>query len=57
MEFYQGNPEMRSQLQAPILEDKVVDFILALADVTERKVPVEELTRDPDEEEEGGGTA
>ena len=38
MEFYQKNPEAISRLQAPIFEDKVVDFIVALAKVTERAV-------------------
>jgi trigger factor len=38
MEFYQKNPEATSRLQAPIFEDKVVDFIVALAKVTEREV-------------------
>lgn len=50
-EFYQQNPSAIAQLQAPILEDKVVDFILELADVTEKKVAPEELLRDPDEGE------
>jgi trigger factor len=42
-EFYQSNPEMRAQLEAPIMEDKVVDFILEMAQVTESKVSIEEL--------------
>lgn len=50
-EFYQQNPSAIAQLQAPILEDKVVDFILELADVTEKKVAPEDLLRDPDEGE------
>jgi len=54
-EFYQNNPEMRAQLQAPLMEDKVVDFILEMADISERKVSVEELMRDPDEEDEEAG--
>ena len=47
-EFYQKNPQALQELQAPIFEDKVVDYILELAEVTERKVGVEELLRDPD---------
>ncbi|NQV61213.1 MAG: trigger factor [Alphaproteobacteria bacterium] len=50
-EFYQSNPEMRAQLEAPIMEDKVVDFILEMAQVSESKVSVEELVRDLDDEE------
>lgn len=48
-EFYQKNPEAMQQLQAPIFEDKVIDFILELADVKERKVSVEELLREPED--------
>ena len=49
-EYYQSNPEASAQLRAPIFEDKVVDFILELAKVTERKVTKEELLADPDTE-------
>ena len=34
---------------APIYEDKVVDFILELANVTEKKVTKEDLYKDEDE--------
>ncbi len=34
-EFVQKNPQMQQQLRAPIFEDKVVDYILELAQVTE----------------------
>ncbi|MDE0725647.1 MAG: trigger factor [Alphaproteobacteria bacterium] len=50
-EFYQSNPEMRAQLEAPIMEDKVVDFIIEMAQVNETKVSVEELMA-PDEDDE-----
>jgi trigger factor len=42
------NPEALSQLHAPLLEDKVVDYILELAKVDVRKVPPAELLEDPD---------
>jgi trigger factor len=45
-DFYRKNPEALASLRAPIFEDKVVDFILELADITERKVPREELYKD-----------
>ncbi|MDP6690885.1 MAG: trigger factor [Alphaproteobacteria bacterium] len=55
-EFYQSNPEMRAQLEAPIMEDKVVDFIVEMAQVTESKVSIEELLADPDgDDAEGTG--
>jgi trigger factor len=49
-EYFRNNPEALAQLRAPIFEEKVVDFICELADVTERTVSVEELMRDPGEE-------
>ena len=52
LQFYQENPQAQAQLRAPILEDKVVDFILEMAQISENKVSLEELMRDPDEEEE-----
>jgi len=51
-DFFQKNPNMAAQLRAPILEDKVVDFILERATVTERKVSVEELLKLPDDDGE-----
>ncbi|MCR9215325.1 MAG: trigger factor [Proteobacteria bacterium] len=49
-QMFQERPEMQAQLRAPIFEDKVVDFIAELATVTENKVSVDELMKDPDEE-------
>jgi trigger factor len=42
-EYYQKTPQAQVQLRAPIYEEKVVDFILELASVTERSVSPEEL--------------
>ncbi|PZX17733.1 trigger factor [Palleronia aestuarii] len=42
-EFVQQNPQMRQQLQAPIFEDKVVDYIFELADITEKEASKEDL--------------
>lgn len=44
-EFVQQNQQMQQQLRAPIFEDKVVDYILELADVTEKEVSKEELQK------------
>jgi len=38
LEFYQNSPEALANLRAPLFEDKVVDFILDLAKVSERSV-------------------
>ena len=42
-EFVQKNQQVQSQMRAPIFEDKVVDYILELAKVSEREVAKEEL--------------
>ena len=44
-EFVQQNPQMQQQLRAPIFEDKVVDFIVAGAKVTEKEVSKAELEK------------
>ncbi|MDU6376108.1 MAG: trigger factor [Bradyrhizobium sp.] len=45
-DFDRSNPQALAQLRAPIYEDKVVDFILELANVTEKKVSKDELFKD-----------
>jgi trigger factor len=50
IEYFQKNPEAVRDIQAPIYEEKVVDFIIEMAKVTDREVPVEDLFRDPDED-------
>ncbi len=51
IDYFQKNPDAMAQLRAPIYEEKVVDFIVELAQVTERDVSPEELTRDAEEDE------
>lgn len=48
-DYYRSNANALAQLRAPIYEDKVVDFILELANVTEKKVTREELLKDDEE--------
>ncbi len=43
LDFYRKNPSALSQFEGPILENKVVEFILELAQVTTREVSAEEL--------------
>ncbi len=50
-DYYRNNANALAQLRAPIYEDKVVDFILELATVTEKKVSREELFKDDEEAE------
>jgi trigger factor len=49
-DFYRSRPEALAELRAPIYEDKVVDYILELAKVTDKPVPVEELYADPQDD-------
>jgi len=49
-DFFRNNPQMMAQIQAPLFEDKVIDHILSKAQVTERKVSREELTKPDDAE-------
>ena len=49
-DYYRSNANALAQLRAPIYEDKVVDFILELANVTEKKVTREDLFKDEDAE-------
>lgn len=44
-EFVQKNPQMRQQLRAPIFEDKVIDYVVELAEVTDKELSKEELEK------------
>jgi trigger factor len=45
-DFLRQNPNAQAQLRAPIFEDKVVDLILAQAEVTDEKVTKDELLKE-----------
>lgn len=49
-DFYSKNQQALESLRAPLFEEKVVDFILELAEIKEKKVSVEELTADDEDE-------
>ena len=49
-EMFQKNPQALESLKAPIFEDKTVDFILEIANITDKNVSIEELMQDPDED-------
>jgi trigger factor len=49
-EFYQKNPGALASIRAPIFEEKVVDFLLELATVSEKQVSREELLKDDEDE-------
>jgi trigger factor len=52
MELFRKNPQAAETLRGPIFEEKVVDFVLELAKVSDQVVTPEELAREP---EEAGG--
>ncbi|MDQ4059701.1 MAG: trigger factor, partial [Pseudomonadota bacterium] len=54
-DFYRKNPAALAELRAPIFEDKVVDYVLELAEVREQTVPREVLLADPEDEQAAGG--
>ena len=49
-DFYRNNQQALAELRAPIYEEKVVDHILGLAKVAERKVSKEDLMKPLDDE-------
>jgi trigger factor len=48
-DYYRNNPAALAGVRAPLFEDKVVDFLLELADISEKQISKEELFK----EEEG----
>ena len=53
-EYYRKNPAAVAGIRAPIFEEKVVDFLVELATVTEKQVSREELLADDDEKSAAG---
>ena len=48
-QYYASNPQAQAEIRAPLFEDKVVDFIAELAEVTSKNVDRETLFKDPDD--------
>ncbi len=48
MEFFRKNPRLAENLRGPIFEEKVVDYVIELANVTDQTVTPEELAREPE---------
>ena len=55
LEFYKKTPEAVANLRAPIFEDKVVDFVIDLAQVTEHTLTPDELRAEMEREAETVG--
>jgi trigger factor len=49
IEFYRNYPAATDALRGPIFEDKVVDYVLDAAQITDAEISVEELEKDPEE--------
>lgn len=50
IEMFRTNPEAIASIRAPLIENKVTDYILALAKMTDKKVSREELYRNDEDE-------
>lgn len=48
-DYYRNNPGALAALRAPLFEDKVVDFVLELADITDKEVSKDELFKEEPE--------
>jgi trigger factor len=57
MEYYRKQPGAVDNLRAPLFENKVVDYILEIAEVTDRSVSPSELLKDEEDEEDAAGAA
>ena len=48
-DYYRNNPSALAALRAPLFEDKVVDYVLELAQVTDKQVSRDELFKEDEE--------
>ncbi len=48
LELYRKYPQLTETVRGPLMEDKVVDFVLELTTVTDQLVSPEELAREPE---------
>jgi len=49
IEFYRSYPAATDALRGPIFEDKVIDYVLDSATVTDAEISIEDLEKDPEE--------
>jgi trigger factor len=54
-EYYRKTPAAVAAIRAPIFEEKVVDFLIELATVTEKQVSREDLLKDEEDEKSAAG--
>ena len=55
IKYYQNNPDAMQQLAGPMFEERVVDYILEMAKVTDVDITAEELYAEPAEKDAGKG--
>jgi trigger factor len=48
-DYYRKNPQALASVRAPLFEEKVVDFLVELAKVTDKPVSREELYKDDED--------
>ena len=48
LDYFKNNPEAQNQFAGPVFEDKIIDFILELANVINKEVTIEELYKEED---------
>jgi trigger factor len=48
LEFFRKYPRLAETIRGPLLEDKVIDFVLELANITDTVVTPEELAKEPE---------
>jgi trigger factor len=48
-EYYRNNPSALATLRAPLFEEKVVDFLVELAEITDKPVSREELFKEDED--------
>ncbi|TMJ88636.1 MAG: trigger factor [Alphaproteobacteria bacterium] len=54
-DYYRKNPAAVAAIRAPIFEEKVVDFLIELAAITEKQVSREDLLKDEEDEKSAAG--
>jgi trigger factor len=54
IEQFRSNPEMLAQIRGPLFEDKVIDFIMEMANTTETSMTVEELQKAQADDDKSG---
>ena len=48
LDYFKKNPDAQNQLSGPVFEDKIIDFIIELAEVKEKVVSTEDLYKEDD---------